>query len=69
MGLVAEAVDDPQDETEQDAGRQRKGDEPAATTPVEVSGKSPQWEMETAEADHDEACYQEKTAEQDEDAA
>jgi hypothetical protein len=71
--LVAEAVDDPEEEaeenTEQDAGREGEGDGPVAAAPGEVSGETAERKMEARKAEDEKAGDDEGETEEDEDAA
>jgi hypothetical protein len=70
---VAEAVDDPEKETEdyaeQDRSDEGKGDRPSATTPGEVAGKTSEGQMEACEGDDDQTRCNKDETKKDEDAA
>ena len=61
LELVAEVVDDPEKQAEenakQKAGDQRKRDGPASSVPVEVTWKTAKRDIEAVEAKHDYAGY------------
>jgi hypothetical protein len=71
--LAAEVVDDPEDEAEDDAdkerGHQGDGDAPVAASPGEIAGEAPQRDVEASEDDNDETDGNQKNAEGDQDAS
>lgn len=71
--LVAEAVDEPEEQAEEDAEQDRgcegDGDRPVAAAPGEVSGEMAEGEIEASESEDKEADDDEGETEKDEDAA
>jgi hypothetical protein len=64
--LAAEAANGPEKQaqynTDEDRSRQRKGDRPTTSAPIEIAGKTAEREMEAAETEnHGTQQYQEET--------